>query len=73
MKPPFRDDHGIVEFVDGIEPMPEAVIAGFMTYHIIGINPATGNRIGEALITKNGMEYFEREFPLEFREANGSA
>lgn len=57
----FRDNHGVLEFVDGIEPSYDAIIEGLMTYQIIGVNPDTGNRIAEALITPKGLSKLARE------------
>lgn len=67
----FRDDQGVIEFVDGLEPTYEAIEAGIMTYQILGVSPITGNRIAEALITKKGQEILLREMPVEHRKAIG--
>lgn len=71
MNDSFRDDQGIIEFVDGLEPTYEAIEAGIMTYRMVGVNPMTGNRVAEAMITKKGQEILLREMPVEHRKAIG--
>jgi hypothetical protein len=67
----MRDEHGLIEFPGDDEPTEEAMRDGFMTYRIIGVNPRTGNRIAQGLITPKGFEFIKRDYPLEDRDVVG--
>lgn len=55
MRPPFRDEDGIIEFPDGYEPEAKALADGFLTYRITGVNQETGNRTAEICLTPKGI------------------